>query len=788
MKILHDRHEELNQLFNVSLDLLCVADYDGFFIRLNPAFERMLGYKAEDLLTTPFIELVHPEDRVATEEAYTTLKAHNALSDFTNRYRCKDGTYRWLEWRAVPSGDLIYAAARDITERIESSQELEERMKFETLLAELSRNFLNVPVNQIDLEITQAMRKICEDKFFDFAALWQWVPGVPGFFTMTHYYRPLPGPPFPEKWDAKETFPWCLSELTAGRVVAVSTDDLPQEASRDRDLWHHYEIKSASAFPLAAGGKSIFGALSFNTIHERRSWTERLVRQLQLVTEIFANAIDRKNFEEAIRESEERLSLASSSAGVGLWILDLSTNKFWATDKALELFGLAPDFLLTYDIFLDMIHPEDKKMVMEAANRASHSNDEIHIEYRIILQDKSVRWLSSRGGRQIGYSGIAERLMGVTMDITERKLMEGRIRLAAEEWQNTFDAIPDLVMILDREFRIVRVNAAARTFFGLPLEKIIGFHCHSLMHEEEEPPSSCPFLKTIDSKMHEETVTYDEKRQKWLRISTDPVMDDKGEITFIIHAMKDISEQKIAETEAFEARKELLKTDRLLRMGELTASLAHELNQPLTSILSNARAALRFIEADRLDMEELKEILEDISRDDKRAGDIIRSLRSMLRPEEGEKELIDMNDLLRETIALFNSEAIIRNIKIDTELDYFLLPVMGNRVQLQQVVVNLMMNASESMTDEYENRKIVIRTNAVNDSRVLVSILDCGSGIEEQELGRIFEPFFTKKQTGLGMGLSLVRSIIEAHAGIIWAENNPAGGATFYFEIPGIKQ
>jgi two-component system sensor kinase FixL len=223
-------------------------------------------------------------------------------------------------------------------------------------------------------------------------------------------------------------------------------------------------------------------------------------------------------------------------------------------------------------------------------------------------------------------------------------------------------------------------------------------------------------------------------------------------------------------------------------MGELTASLAHELNQPLTSILSNARAAIRFIKSDRIDMNELTEILEDIAKDDKRAGDIIRSLRSMLKPEEGESEVIEINNVLVETVALFNSEAIIRNIKIETKFVDSLPPMVANRIQLQQVMINLLMNAAESMMDEYENRKIVVETCMVNGNMVKVAVRDYGTGIDEQELSRIFEPFFTTKYSGLGMGLSLARSIIEGQAGHIWAENNPDGGATFYFELPGLRQ
>ena len=911
----HTKSEELDQFFNVSLDMLCVANTEGYFVRLNPAFENILGYTTRELVAKPFLEFVHPEDREATKEAMTTLALQRIVDSLTNRYRCKDGSYRWFEWRAVPFGNLIYAAARDITQKIEASRESEERLRFETLLSKLSTNFVNLPADQIDSEINQGMRDICEYVGFDFAALWQLVSVAPGFFTMTHYYRPLPGPPFPEKWDAKETFPWCLSKVTAGIVVAVSSDNLPQEASRDQETWQHYEVKSSLVFPLVVGGRAVTGALGFCTMSEKCSWTEGMVKKLQLVAEVFANALDRKNSEIELRENEERINLASSSAGAGLWILYLSTRKFWATAKALELFGLAPDYLLTFDTLLDMVHPEDKKVVVEAVNRASELNEKIHIEYRIILPDRGIRWLSSQGQMQGSYSDNAERLMGVTLDITERKRaeaavleaqslvtalvestddliwsvdperfglltfnsalsdyfmrglglkitegmspedmvigaftpmvaekwrqfyvralregpfteeyrvatgtkvlllsfnllkrsgevfgisvfgkditerkeMERKIQRAAQEWQTTFDNIPDLVMILDKEFRIIRINAAVRSYFGLPKEEIIGAHCYALLHGEEKPGDFCPFMKTLESKGHEETEFHDDARKVWLHASTDPVVSDSGEILQVIYTLKDITEQKRSEAEAFAARRELWRTDRLLRMGELTASLAHELNQPLTSILSNARAAIRFIKSDRIDMNELTDILEDIAKDDKRAGDIIRSLRAMLRPDEGEQEIININGLLGDTVGLFNSEAIIRNIMIEKSFTELLPSVVANRIQLQQVVINLLMNAAESMMD-VENRKIVMETRVIDDDRVRVAIHDCGTGVDEHELDRIFEPFFTTKRSGLGMGLSLARSIIEGQAGHIWAENNPDGGATFYFELPGVRQ
>jgi two-component system sensor kinase FixL len=222
-------------------------------------------------------------------------------------------------------------------------------------------------------------------------------------------------------------------------------------------------------------------------------------------------------------------------------------------------------------------------------------------------------------------------------------------------------------------------------------------------------------------------------------------------------------------------------------MGELTASLAHELNQPLAAILSNAQAALRFIQSGNPDLNELREILHDITSDDKRAGSIIRSLRAMMKQEERERELISINNVLQETISLFRSEAIIRNLRIEMDLADPLPLLHVDKVQIQQVLINLMMNAAESMSgDESANNVIVIQTATSHGGAVQVAVRDFGPGIEEQKLHKIFEPFFTTKHSGLGMGLSLSRSIIESHGGHIWAQNNPDKGITFYFDLPAI--
>ena len=366
----------------------------------------------------------------------------------------------------------------------------------------------------------------------------------------------------------------------------------------------------------------------------------------------------------------------------------------------------------------------------------------------------------------------------------KQKRAEKQLYEAAEVWRTTFDSIQDLIFILDLDFKVIRANGPALASLNLPVEKVLGRYCYTLMHETNEPPETClvPFM--MKTKRHEQTEFYDQKRKAWFHISVAPILDDKGEIQSIVHQIRDITEQKQTVEEIQRARAELLRVERSFRINELTASLAHELNQPLAAILSNAQAALHFLESDKPDLKEFREILRDIVQDDKRAGNVIRSLRAMMKREEGEKNPIILNDVLKDVVVIFRSEAVLRHVAIEAQLAELLPPVLADRIQLQQVTLNLIMNAAEAMAqNSFEERKIILRTHTA-DTCVRVSVRDFGRGIDEEDLKRVFQPFFTKKGTGLGMGLTISKSIIEAHSGRIWGENHPDGGALFAFELP----
>jgi PAS domain-containing protein len=275
-----------------------------------------------------------------------------------------------LERRVEEQTAALQAANAQLAQHIgalnRSEEEMKARLRFEMLLSDLSAKFVNVAADEVDQVIEDAQRRVCECLDLDLSSLWQGLATPPHLLTLTHYYRRVEGPPPPEQMDARDYFPWCLQQVMAGKVFAVSSiENVPPEASRDQESWRHFGIKTSVGFPLLVGGGPPFGVLSFNDMKkEERTWSEGLVKRLELVAQIFANSLARKRAEEALRESEARLCLAADSADAGLWEMDLETGRFWATDKARNLFGIPLDSALTLDTFLTFVHPDDRERIV----------------------------------------------------------------------------------------------------------------------------------------------------------------------------------------------------------------------------------------------------------------------------------------------------------------------------------------------------------------------------------------------------------------------------------------
>jgi two-component system sensor kinase FixL len=245
----------------------------------------------------------------------------------------------------------------------------------------------------------------------------------------------------------------------------------------------------------------------------------------------------------------------------------------------------------------------------------------------------------------------------------------------------------------------------------------------------------------------------------------------------------DISERKRAAAEARRVRDELARVARMATVSQLTAALAHDVKQPLTGILTNAQAARRFLAADRPDLDEIRTILDDIIEDDQRAAGVIQRLRGMLRRREPEVTTIDVNRLIEDVVRFLRTDAIIRNACIRTELEPDLPTIRGDVVQLQQVLVNLALNGLDAMRDTPVGQRCLLLTTRRAGEAVCVGVQDSGTGLVGELQERIFEPFFSSKPDGMGMGLPIARAIVDAHGGRLWAVNNADRGVTFFFTL-----
>ena len=280
-------------------------------------------------------------------------------------------------------------------------------------------------------------------------------------------------------------------------------------------------------------------------------------------------------------------------------------------------------------------------------------------------------------------------------------------------------------------------------------------------------------------------VVLPDNTQRWVTARGRVFPDTHGKPVRMMGATIDITARKQAELEVQQQRGELAHLSRVTMLGELSGSLAHELNQPLTAILSNAQAAQRFLAHDNADLNEVRDILADIVAEDKRAGEVIRRLRLLLKKGEVQHQPFDLNEAVREVLKLVRSDLVNQGVAVHTELAPALPAVNADRVQLQQVLLNLVMNACDAMAGgPAGDHKLIIRTGLVGDEGIRVSVADRGVGLAPDNLEKVFEPFFTTKVQGMGLGLSVCRTIITAHGGKLWAANNPERGATFHFTLP----
>ena len=366
---------------------------------------------------------------------------------------------------------MVYRGQMTEVEHTQRSMEqAESRLEFETLISDLSSRFINVPPDDVDSEIEEAQRRVCEVLRVDLSALWEGTTAADSSLILTHFYSSREDllPPM-RGMSAREHFPWLQQEMLDGRIVAVSSlEELPEPAAFDRDNLRLFGVKSNLTIPLAVGGGSPVAALGFNTTRAERDWPDALVKRLQLVTEVFANALARKRADETLRESEERLALAADSAEAGLWSLDYRTGIFWVTERTRAIFGYAPDEVVDMDRLEASVHPDDRDLVRGAIERSAADGEVAVIEYRILPGDGSARWISSRGRPRSASTSEPECLMGVSIDITARKRAEEAFRASEARLEASVELAGLAFYEVDFDEGLTYVDDRFRDLCGVP--------------------------------------------------------------------------------------------------------------------------------------------------------------------------------------------------------------------------------------------------------------------------------------------------------------------------------
>ena len=715
---------------------------DGTPEIVNRPFLEYYGKTLEDVQKWETSELVHPDDLAYVIEAFGNGISSGQPWGLELRLRRFDGIYRWFQARWIP--------VRDVEGRIlhwnALTTDIDDRKEAEEALQSSERN-----LNQIINVIPALIHTARPDGYLDYFN-GRWLEYLGCSLVDVEGW----------KWTA-----WIHSDDLQGIVdkwrACLASGEIFEYETRVRRCDGQYRWMFHRKVPL-------------------RDEQGNIVRWYGTSLDIE----DRKRAEEALRQSEERArSMVDSIDGQIMTATPKGEVEF-VNQQVLDYFGKSLDELKDWHTN-NAIHPDDLPGALALWIHSVETGDRYHFDQRLRRADGAYRWFRVRGRCVRDAQGQVGRWYVLLTDIDEGKRAEAQVeqaylRLAeAQRLSKTGSFITDLVAEdhnwSEETFRIFEFD---------PATKVTVQRIRDVIHPEDLPSFDAVIARAMtgaDVDFVFRTLT-PRGAVKHIR-GMARIMLQNADRPLFIGALQDITESKTAEEALDRARSELAHVARVTTLNALTASIAHEINQPLASLVTNASICLRRLNAEPPNVDGARETVQRTIRDANRASDVITRLRALFSKKEFTLETLDLNELTREVIALSLSDLQRNRVILRSELDDDLPPVIGDRVQLQQVTLNLLRNASDAMVGvEDRPRQLLVRTQREEGDRVRLSVQDAGCGVNPQDFERLFEAFYTTKNGGMGIGLSISRSIIEKHHGRLWAEPNDGPGATFSFSIP----
>ena len=700
------------------------------------------GTTLEELKQWGTNDTVHPEDLPHVIHVFTQSIVSGSPYEIVQRLRRSDGVYLWFQNNGFPLRD----ASGHVVRWCVLLTDIDERKRAEDALRESERE-----------------SRLIVDSIPGFIAAF--TPGGEVEFvnrpTLEYFGKTLEEL---KRWGTGgETHPEDLPRVVEVFTRSIVSGDPFEFEVRARRFDGVYRWFQSRGFPL-------------------RDTNGHIVRWYNLLIDID----ERKRAEEALAASERNLKLTIDTIPALAWSARLDGSAEFFSQHYLDFIGLSAEQATGWG-WTAAVHPEDVSGLAATWKRIMASEAPGEAEARLRRYDGDYRWFLFRTNPLRDETGTIVNWYGVNTDIEDRKRAEAALRRAydsfadAQRLSKTGSFITDLVGD-DHNWS----EEAYRIFEFDPATKVTVQRVRDIIHPDDLPS----FDSVIARGMSGVNVNFafrivtSRGAVKYVRGVAHVIEQIEGRPMFV-GALQDVTESMVAEEALNRARSDLAHVARVTTLSTLTASIAHEVNQPLSGIITNAGTCLRMLDANPPNVEGARETARRTIRDGNRASDVITRLRALFSKKEFSLESVDLNEATREVITLSRSELQRNRVVLQSELADDLPNLTGDRVQLQQVILNLLRNASDAMVDVHDRpRQLLVKTEQMDGDRVRLTVRDAGIGVDPQVVDKLFDAFYTTKRDGMGIGLSVSRSIIERHHGRLWAERNDGPGATFAFLVP----
>lgn len=789
---LRQREKELRDIIETMPAMAFVTDGVGHNMVVN---RRWLEYTGLGPDAANSKSAVHPDDAARYKAARRHSIATGEPFEQEMRLRRFDGQYRWFLGRAVPlrdeQGKVLkwYGVHTDIHDRKVAEEERAGHLWFLESMDRINRAMQGT--NDLEQMMSDVLDAVLE------------------VFACDRAWLVYPCEPEARSWRAvmEHTRPQFPGAFALGTEVPVTPDVAgvfrTARAADGAVLFgpgHELQMPGLVAERLATRSQMVMAVcpkvdraylFGVHQCSHARVWSEQEKRLFEEIGRHLDDALTSLLIFRSLRESERKLEEAQRIGHMGYFELDIRNQRMMLSDEACRIHGLEQHQLASWQgRVIELVHPDDRARVGESMVAAGKGDGRFDFEFRVVRSSGEVRIVHSRGEatRDTPESGM--RAFGTLQDVTELRQAQEELSASEQLTRNIFESAPDAMAVIGRDYRYQRLNPVYERSWKMPVDEIVGLHVSDLHGGEVFEKILKP---NMDRCFAGEQVSFTEwfvnpHGRHYYSVIYAPLRLGSERVEAALAITRDLTDHKLASEALREAEAALARVNRVTTLGVLAASIAHEVNQPLGAITTSAAACTRWLAAQPPEMEKARSALQRIVTDGRRAGQVVDRIRALVNRQAPRRNRVDLNEAILEVVALTRDEMRRNAISLETSLAPDVPPIQGDRVQLQQVVLNLIVNAIEAMKGcDARPRALAIASARDRGDAVTVEVSDSGPGIDADHVDRLFEAFYTTKEEGIGMGLSISRSIIEAHGGQLSVTPNVPHGASFRFSLPAFQ-